>query len=70
MKILLYSNFPQYQEPEPSQLPSIPPTGGHTGRKIQSLTPQTKFQPPKCKYVTLEISEVFVSPYPFLSCNL
>jgi len=44
----------------------------HRGPKLQSLSPETKFQPPKFKYETLEISKVFVSltPYPFLSYNL
>jgi len=35
----------------------------HMGLKIKNLTPQIK-------YITLEISDVFLNPYPFLSCNL
>ena len=64
---VLYSEFPPYQEPEPRQPPSISPIGGprrHMGPKFRSLNP------PKLKYLTLEISEVFVNPYPALSCNL
>ena len=54
--------------------PPYPQLGGrprcHRGPKNQSLNPQTKFQPPRFKYETLEISEVSVNPYHFLSCNL
>jgi len=35
-------------------------------RTFSSLAPQTKFQPSKLRYETLEISEVFVNPYSVL----
>jgi len=40
------------------------------GTQNSELNPQTKFQRPKFKYESLEISKVLVSPCPFLSCNL
>ena len=40
------------------------------GPKIQSFVPPKKISTPKFRYETLEISEVFVNPYPLLSCNL
>jgi len=36
------------------------------GTQNSELKPQTKFQPPKFKYETLEINEVFISQYPVI----
>jgi len=69
--------FPERDQPEPYQPPSVPPVGGtlSQGSKIQSslhggafmdLALQTKLQSPQLKYETLEISEVFINPYSIL----
>jgi len=65
MNILLYSEFPRYQESQLCKPPFIPPNWGprcHRDPKFRAELLQSKLQLPKFKYETLEISEVFVNP--------